>query len=77
MERLSEGGKTVTLSWIGRGEGTATARVFPRRSPDWLTICWAVACGWEHKSCTEEAARALKEEHLAQHPTHRVTVVRV
>jgi hypothetical protein len=68
---------TVTLCWVGRGNGATTPRTFPRCSPDWLSICWEVACGWEHKARTEDAARLLKAEHLDQHPSHRVTVVRV
>ncbi len=56
----------------------ATAMVSsPRHSPDWLTICWAVGCGWDHKAHTEEAARALKAEHVMAHPGHQVIVVRV
>ncbi len=68
---------TVTLSWIGKGEGSTTRRTFPRRAPDWLVICWAVGCGWEHQAQSEAAARALKAEHVHAHPVHRVTVVRV
>ncbi|HTX52816.1 MAG TPA: hypothetical protein VMD08_05370 [Candidatus Baltobacteraceae bacterium] len=68
---------TVTLSWVGKGEGSTTPRTFPRRAPEWLAICWDVACGWEHKACTEDTARALKAEHLRTHPAHRITVVRV
>ncbi len=77
MDRSTNAAETVSLSWVGKGEGATTARVFPRRSPDWLTLCWAVGCGWERKAQTEEAARALKAQHLDLHPHHRVTVVRV
>ncbi len=75
MNPSSNAAKIVTFSGIGKSEGAA--RVFPRRSPDWLTLCWAVGCGWERKAQTEEAARALKAQHLDLHPHHRVTVVRV
>ncbi len=63
---------TVTLL-----KGAPMPQIVPRRSPDWLTICWAVGCGWDHKAHTDEAARALKADHVEAHPGHRVIVVRV
>ncbi len=65
---------TMTLS---NGDGSTRAHTLPRRAPDWLTICWDVGCGWDHKAHGEEAARALKAEHVQAHPGHRVIVVRV